>query len=78
MPYPPEAIAAAIRNAGAHFGSRWRIVPLWVLKMSEEHPTLPRAYLAMYFCVATSLIVWSVMQGVSHPVPAPIVSHPGS
>ena len=61
MPYPPEAIAAAIRNAGAHFGSRWRIVPLWILKVSEENPMLPRVYLAAFGAVTAIMIVWSIV-----------------
>ncbi len=72
MQYPPEAIAAAIQNASRHITSRWRIVPLWILKVSEEHPIVPRAYLAAFCCVAGVMIVWSILQMIlPHPTYSP-------
>lgn len=61
MQYPPEAVAAAIKNAGMHFASRWRIAPLYLLKLCEENPAYPRIYLAafggvMLLCIIVRII----------------------
>jgi hypothetical protein len=68
VPYRPEAIAAAIRNASAHLAFRWRILPLWVLKISEENPIVPRLYLAAFAGVAIITIVWKIIERLlPHP-----------
>jgi hypothetical protein len=61
--YPPEAIGAAIRNAGRHFASQWRIAPLWILKVCEENPRFPRLYLIAF--VGLTLLI-SILKFARH------------
>jgi hypothetical protein len=68
--YPPEVIGAAIRNAGRHALSRWRIVPLYVLKLCQQYPLLPRIYLAAFALVLALLVVNNVSRHERVGVPA--------
>jgi hypothetical protein len=55
--YPPEVIGAAIKNASAHFASRWRIVPLWILQKCQDNPSVPRIYIASFGAAVVLVIV---------------------
>jgi hypothetical protein len=70
--YPPEVIGAAIRNAGRHVLSRWRIAPLYVLKLCQQYPLLPRVYLGAFALLVIVLLVSSFSRHETAGVPAQI------
>ena len=38
----------SLRNGLQWILSRWRLLPLWTLKLSRQHPMLPRIVIAVY------------------------------
>jgi hypothetical protein len=75
--YPPEAIAAALQNAAKHAGSRWRIVPLWILKVCQDNPMVPRIYLAAFGgIIALALVVQLISALFGHHQPSPSTQVP--